>query len=163
MRSIGLLCASIALLGVEPARAASSFLGGFHAIKTVASTVPHNGDVNPYGVAVSPVTKGRLVQGHVLVSNFNNKANNQGTGTTIVQIGPGGDVDLFAEIDAKQLPGRLPRRRGTDDGAGGVALGLGHRGQFADGQRAVVDSEGRMFDRAERPGKARQDLLGRFH
>jgi hypothetical protein len=102
------LCAVIGLLGAGPAGAATSFIGAFHAIKTVASTVPKNGDVNPYGVAVSPVTKGKLVQGHVLVSNFNNKANQQGTGTTIVQIGPGGEVDLFAEIDAKKLPGACP-------------------------------------------------------
>ena len=33
-----------------------------------ASTVPANGDVNPYGVAVIPVSVGRLEQGNVLVS-----------------------------------------------------------------------------------------------
>jgi hypothetical protein len=90
------------------ASAANSFVGGFQTIRTVASTVPKNGDVNPYGVAISPVTKGKLVAGHVLVSNFNDKGNNQGTGTTIVQIGPGGDVDLFAQINPKKLPGPCP-------------------------------------------------------
>ncbi|HEU5215659.1 MAG TPA: hypothetical protein VFU30_08975, partial [Gaiellaceae bacterium] len=63
-----------------------SFVGRFDTIDTVGSTVPANGDVNPYGVAVAPVSKGRLVRGDVLVSNFNNSANLQGTGTTIVEI-----------------------------------------------------------------------------
>lgn len=86
----------------------NSFLGRFHAIKTVASTIPKNGDVNPYGVAVVPDSIGRLVAGDVLVSNFNNKKNLQGTGTTIVQIAPNGTVSLFAQINAQQLPGACP-------------------------------------------------------
>ncbi|HEV3329688.1 MAG TPA: hypothetical protein VG096_01820 [Bryobacteraceae bacterium] len=93
---------------LRTATAASSFIGDFHNIRAVASTVPTNGDVNPYGVAVSPVTKGKLVQGDILVSNFNNQGNNQGTGTTIVQISPNGNVDLFAQIDAGKLPGACP-------------------------------------------------------
>jgi len=74
-------------------------------LKVVASTVPSNGDVNPYGVAIVPTTTGSLVQGNILVSNFNNSANLQGTGTTIVQISPSGTVSLFAWIDATKLPG----------------------------------------------------------
>lgn len=77
-------------------------------IKIVASTVPANGDVNPYGLVVVPVTKGALVQGNLLISNFNNSANLQGTGTTIVQITPGGTLSLFAQIDASSLPGPCP-------------------------------------------------------
>lgn len=74
-------------------------------IKRVASTVPSNGDVNPYGMAVVPTTTGSLVKGNILISNFNNSANLQGTGTTIVQISPTGSVTLFAQIDATKLPG----------------------------------------------------------
>jgi len=79
-----------------------------HSISTVASTIPSNGDLNPYGVAVVPTTIGSLVQGNILVSNFNNSANLQGTGTTIVQISPSGNVSLFAQIDANNLPGSCP-------------------------------------------------------
>jgi hypothetical protein len=79
-----------------------------HTIKTVASTVPSNGDVNPYGVARVPTTTGSLVKGNILISNFNNSANLQGTGTTIVQISPSGTVSLFAQIDANNLPGPCP-------------------------------------------------------
>jgi hypothetical protein len=83
-----------------PARAAS-FIGGFRTLTTVASTVPKNiGDVNPYGVAVVRQSQGKLVKGNVLVSNFNNAANQQGTGTTIMSISPRGSVSLFAHISA---------------------------------------------------------------
>jgi len=103
-----LCCVGLYLWSAASAGAANSFIGGFHNIKMGPVTNPGNGDQNPYGVAVSPVTKGKLVQGHVLVSNFNNGANQQGTGTTIVQIGPGGDLDLFAAIDPNHLPGACP-------------------------------------------------------
>src|SRR5579862_9808779 len=79
-----------------------------HTNVPVASTVPANGDVNPYGVAVVQRSTGNLVAGHVLVSNFNNSANLQGTGTTIVDIAPNGTVNLFAQIDAGTLPGACP-------------------------------------------------------
>jgi hypothetical protein len=74
------------------------FTGPLHHITTVASTVLGNGDVNPYGVAVIPRTTGDEFAGNVLVSNFNNKANAQGTGTTIVEISPSGHRSLFAQI-----------------------------------------------------------------
>jgi hypothetical protein len=77
-------------------------------IKTIASTIPSNGDINPYGLAVVPTTFGSLTQGNILVSNFNNSANLQGTGTTIVQISPTGTFSLFAQIDANTLPGPCP-------------------------------------------------------
>lgn len=76
--------------------------------KMVASTVPSNGDVNPYGVAIVPVSRGKLVEGQILVSNFNNSGNLQGTGTTIVQVDPNGKVSLFATITAASLPGSCP-------------------------------------------------------
>jgi hypothetical protein len=87
-------------LGAGAAGASSfpAFVAPLHHITTLASTVPANGDVNPYGVAVIPHGTGRLGRGNILVSNFNNKANVQGTGTTIVQITPHGHVSLFATV-----------------------------------------------------------------
>jgi hypothetical protein len=76
-----------------------------HSITTIASTVPANGDVNPYGIFVVPNTVGSLVKGNLLISNFNASSNLQGTGTTIMQISPGGTVSQFAQIDASSLPG----------------------------------------------------------
>jgi hypothetical protein len=66
----------------------------------VASTVPANGDVNPYGVAVVPASGGRLTAGDILVSNFNDKANVQGTGTTLVEVSPAGKTSVFANVSA---------------------------------------------------------------
>jgi hypothetical protein len=81
------------------ANASTTFLGGLTANNPIASTVPGNGDVNPYGVAVVPRSTGDLVRGDVLVSNFNNVNNQQGTGTTIVQVSPSGSATQFAGID----------------------------------------------------------------
>ena len=77
-----------------------SFIAQLGAVAKVGSTVPANGDVNPYGVAVVPTSTGNEVAGDVLVSNFNAKSNVQGTGTTIVQVAPGGTEQLFARITA---------------------------------------------------------------
>jgi hypothetical protein len=78
-------------------------------ISTLASTVPaSNGDVNPYGVFKVPRTSGNLTEGHILVSNFNNLKNLQGTGSTIVDIAPNGDVTQFAEISAKSVKNDCP-------------------------------------------------------
>jgi hypothetical protein len=84
------------------------FLSQLRSAIQVASTVPANGEVNPYGVAIVQATTGNLDQGDVLVSNFNNKANQQGTGTTIIQIAPDGTATLFAQINATKLPGACP-------------------------------------------------------
>jgi hypothetical protein len=63
------------------------------------STVPANGDVNPYGVAFVPPQfpkGGAANSGDILVSNFNAASNLQGTGTTIVDIpAAGGTASLF--------------------------------------------------------------------
>lgn len=59
------------------------------------STIPANGDLNPYGVAFVPEgfpAGGRIKTGDVLVANFNDNANIQGTGTTIVSFSPDGAV-----------------------------------------------------------------------
>ena len=82
---------------------------GTTATKMVASTIPTNGDVNPYGVAVVPYGIGKLVRGDVLVSNFNNKTNKGGTGTTIVEVNPmtGGRI-VFAALTSSSLPSACP-------------------------------------------------------
>jgi hypothetical protein len=100
-----------ALLGAGIAGGASpegSFVASFNHVKTLGSTVPKVGDVNPYGVAVVPASKGALVAGDVLVSNFNNKKNLQGTGTTIVEVTPKGHATVFANLSAVSLVGSCP-------------------------------------------------------
>jgi hypothetical protein len=109
---LAVVATAAALAGVLPAAAgtgrtagpAGPFITGLRQ-STVASTVPANGDLNPYGVAVVPRSHGDLTAGNVLVSNFNNAANKQGLGTTIVEISPAGRQRLFARIPASIVPG----------------------------------------------------------
>jgi hypothetical protein len=77
-------------------------------ITTLSSTIPSNGDVNPYGVFLIPQTMGKLTRGNILISNFNNTKNLQGTGTTLVEISPAGAFTQFAQISRKHLPGPCP-------------------------------------------------------
>ena len=77
-------------------------------ITTLSSTIPSNGDVNPYGVFLIPQTMGKLTRGNILISNFNNTKNLQGTGTTLVEISPTGAFTQFAQISRKHLPGPCP-------------------------------------------------------
>lgn len=100
-------CSGGGSMATDPALMAA-MISPHSSISTVASTVPANGDVNPYGVAVVKSSVGNLTKGDILVSNFNNSANEQGTGTTIVDMAPDGSLRLFAMIDAASLPGACP-------------------------------------------------------
>jgi hypothetical protein len=94
------------------ATTSTPFLPPLRTVSTVASTVPANGDINPYGIVTVPTSVGKLQAGQMLISNFNAKEtakeNGQGTGNTIVQVSTAGKVSPFATIDAKTLPGPCP-------------------------------------------------------
>jgi hypothetical protein len=84
-----------------------SFLATLDDPSIIGSTVPTVGDQNPYGIATVPKSIGDLVRGDTIVSNFNAKANFQGTGTTIVELSPTGSLTVFANLDGT-LPGACP-------------------------------------------------------
>jgi len=87
---------------------AQGFLTGIHKHQPLTSTVPENGDQNPYAIAVAPVSAGKIQKDDVLVDNFNNAANLQGVGTTIVDYNPTTkQLSLFAQLphDLPQCPG----------------------------------------------------------
>jgi hypothetical protein len=108
---LGLLFVTLSALAASSAALAQdndNILKNLHTITTITSTLPSNQDVNPYGVALVKRTVGNLTEGHVLVSNFNNSSNLQGTGTTIVDIAPNGSLSLFAQIDPTALPSPCP-------------------------------------------------------
>ena len=103
MTGWGKILIAAMLLTAAPAIALAQWSGADDAflpspVRTV-STVPSNGDVNPYGVAFVPKNfetgSGPLKHGDILVSNFNNSANLQGTGTTIVRVPASGAPKLF--------------------------------------------------------------------
>lgn len=136
-----------------PAYADSPFVGPFNRITQIASTVPANGDLNPYGVAVVPRSEGSLRRGDILVSNFNNAANLQGTGTTIVEISRSGVLRVFAHLDAAHLPGACPGGVGLTTAlvvlrSGWVIVGSlpttdGTAATIGAGCLIVIDSNGR--------------------
>ncbi|HTQ70040.1 MAG TPA: hypothetical protein VMH92_00910 [Acidocella sp.] len=84
---------------------AGAYLATVHKHHLVTSTVPANGDQNPYAMVVAPVTAGAVQQGDLLVDNFNNRGNLQGTGSTIIDYRPAtGQTSTFATIP-HNLPG----------------------------------------------------------
>ncbi len=100
---------SLALtLAAMPLAHAEGLLGTLHRQTTIASTVPDNGDQNPYAVVVIPISQGKLHKNDVLVDNFNDKNNLQGLGSTIVSVDPATKkMSLFAAIPRHlaQCPG----------------------------------------------------------
>jgi hypothetical protein len=87
------LCAAALAAAVAPCAAAvatqpASFLDSIRRQTTLTSTVPQNGDQNPYAIVVAPVSAGVIKKDDVLITNFNNDGNLQGLGTTIVAYNP---------------------------------------------------------------------------
>jgi hypothetical protein len=78
--------------------AAGSFLAGKTTVTTLGPTTPVNGDINPYAIWPVTQTAGTVSAGDVLVDNFNNASNHQGTGTTIVDLHPDGHLTVFAAL-----------------------------------------------------------------
>ena len=102
----------------------------------VTSTVPENGDVNPYGVAIVPVgfpSGGTIAPGDVLVSNFNNSDNLQGTGTTIIKFTPNGGAVSPAGQASEFFKGSFPGLT--------TALGVLKRGFVLVGSVSTTDGK----------------------
>jgi hypothetical protein len=91
-------------LAAEP----KGFLEGIRRHSLVTSTVPANGDQNPYAIFIAPVSAGTIQAGDVLVDNFNDRNNLQGLGSTIVSYTPATkQLRTFATIprNLPQCPG----------------------------------------------------------
>jgi len=98
-RLLSLAFTGTLLAGAAHAADPKGFLETVHKHVTVTSTVPDNGDQNPYAVVVAPVSAGLIQKDDVLIGNFNDAANLQGLGTTIVDFRPGTKkVSLFAKL-----------------------------------------------------------------
>lgn len=99
---------AIAGSGASALADGQGYLETIHRHVMLASTVTDNGDLNPYAVVVAPVSAGKIQKDDVLVDNFNDISNLQGTGTTIVDYNPTTkQTTLFAQIPQKvaQCPG----------------------------------------------------------
>jgi hypothetical protein len=129
------------------------FLETVHKHMTLTSTVPDNGDQNPYALVVAPVSAGKVQQNDVLVDNFNDLSNLQGLGTTIMDINPATrKTALFAKLP-RQLP-QCPGGVGLSTAmtmlkSGWVIVGStpsndGTTRTKGDGCLIVLDSSGRL-------------------
>jgi hypothetical protein len=119
-----------------------------------SSTIPANGDENPYGVAFVPSEfpgGGTLAPGDVLVSNFNNSANVQGTGTSIVKLHPRGPLAPPGEaitFFTSALPGlstALGVLRGGFVLVGNVPTTDGTFATIGPGALQVIDRHGNLI------------------
>jgi hypothetical protein len=110
-RSGAALLAAVALAlatlssGKAAAQEAHGFLETIHKHITLSTTITDNGDLNPYAVIVAPVTAGKIQKNDVLVDNFNNLSNLQGTGTTIIDYNP----STKKAFTFAKLPQNLPQ------------------------------------------------------
>ena len=121
--------------------------------------VPPNGDVNPYGVAFVPhgfPGGGSLRSGDIIVSNFNNSGNLQGTGTTIVRVNNGNSPTVFFQGETGLglttalavlkggfvLVGNVP----STDGSGMCVAESGPSQNVGQGGLLVIDKNGNLVN-----------------
>jgi hypothetical protein len=103
-RTLTIALLSVLALGAR-ADEPKGFLETIHRHSTLTTTITENGDLNPYAVVVAPVSAGKIQKDDVLVTNFNDVSNLQGTGTTIILYRPSTrQTILFANV-----PKRLPQ------------------------------------------------------
>lgn len=96
--------------GAAHADEPKGFLETIHRHRTLGSTVTDAGDLNPYAVVVAPVSAGKIQKDDVLIDNFNNVSNLQGTGGSIVDYNPAtGKMSVFAQLPQHlaQCPGGI--------------------------------------------------------
>ena len=122
---------------------------------TLTSTVPDNGDQNPYAIVVAPVSVGKIQKDDLLVDNFNDISNLQGLGTTIVDYNPATrQTTLFAKLPRHlaQCPGGVGLTTAmTMLKTGWIIVGStpsndGTTRTRGDGCLLVLDSNGQLVD-----------------
>lgn len=148
--SLALAIGLTLLTGMAGAEEPGAFLPGL----VNSSTIPANGDLNPYGVAFVPrgfPSGGTIGAGDVLVSNFNNSANLQGTGTTIVAFDPRADIappGAATTFFSSALPGlstALGVLRAGLVVVGNVPTADGTIATIGPGALQVIDSHGNLL------------------
>jgi DNA-binding beta-propeller fold protein YncE len=148
----GIRAVLAAALGLWAALAPASETGDAFIPRIInSSTMPSNGDVNPYGVAFVPENfpeGGLIATGDVLVSNFNNSDNAQGAGTTIIQLNPKGPLappgtaEVFFTSALPGLSTALGVLRGGFVVVGNVPTTDGTFATIGQGALQVIDRRG---------------------
>ena len=94
----------------RPAQRRTAISAASTRFTTLTSTVPDNGDQNPYAIVIAPVSAGNVLKDDVLVTNFNDHNNLQGLGSTIMRFRPSTqELATFASIPRHlpQCPGGI--------------------------------------------------------
>jgi hypothetical protein len=119
----------------------------------VPTTGPDAGDQNPYGIAFVPphfAAGGPLNPGDILVSNFNNAANVQGTGRTIVRVTPNGQTSVFFQAPASITNVGLTTALGVLQRGfmlvGSVPTTDGTAATIMDGSLMIIDRNGKLVE-----------------
>jgi uncharacterized protein (TIGR03118 family) len=151
--SAGLLGSLQAAPSIEERAAIVPKLGGAatQIFSTVPTTGPTAGDQNPYGIAFVPsgIKPGGVLQaGDLLVSNFNNSANVQGTGSTIMRITPQGGTSVFFQgPPGLGLTTALGVLKSGFVIVGSVPTTAGTAATIQPGSLLILDSNGHMVDK----------------
>ena len=75
-------------------------------MRTIGSTVdPVNGAQNPYGLDIAKTTSGNIRRGDLVVCNFNDAANVQGTGFSLIALHPHVGANPLSISRSKELTG----------------------------------------------------------
>lgn len=137
MTCAGALAASLGLLTAFPAAADED--RAFIPRLLISSTIPANGDLNPYGIAFVPkgfAAGGTVAPGDVLVANFNASNNFQGTGKTIIRFRP--DDAVAPSVPAGMSGNAVTFFQGKEPGLT-TALGVLRRGYVVVGNVPTTD------------------------
>jgi hypothetical protein len=139
--------------GTASAGEPAGLLETIHRHVTLTSTIPENADLNPYAVVVAPASAGLIQKDDVLIDNFNNVSNLQGTGGSIVAYTPATHKTTLVA----KLPQHLPQCPGgvglstamTMLTSGWIIVGSapstdGTTRTKGDGCLLVLDAQGRL-------------------
>ena len=133
------------------ARAAdSSFIGGFDTVSTVSTTIPSNGDVNPYGVAHVPELKGTWSRADSLLVTSTTAPTSREQAPRSCRSQPTG---LSVSLPRSMRKKCRVLEVWADDRTGGAPQRPGGSWKFAHHKWHVADRPGRLPDR---PGQLGQ-------
>lgn len=113
----------------------------------IGSTVdPKYGQLNPYGLTVAPSTTGDFTKGDLVVCNFNDKKNVQGTGFTIVALHPKPGSKPLLVSHSKTLLGCNALALGPGDDIWAAAFSADDNPIISASGKLDDDLKGKPFD-----------------
>ena len=133
----------------------ASFLDSIHRQTTLTTTVPENGDQNPYAIVVAPVSAGVDPEGRRAGHQFQQRRQPAGARDHDRRLQSDDQEAHHLRLAAAQSR-RLSGRRRPDDGDDHAQVGLGDRRQRAERRRHDRDQGAGLPDRARRQRQGRR-------